>query len=246
MQRILISQNAPSNLSPYTALTEKFGTTFDFYPFFRIEPLTSREFRAQHVDISSYTAVVFSSRVAIDAYFQLAEELRFKVSDSMKYFCSTELVANYLQKHIVFRKRKIFFGTGTPESIIALITARHKGEKFLIATADSQAATAITSLFDKAKLDYTAANLVKSVNQDLTSIDLHSYDMLVLYNKADVESLYASYPDFRQGDLKIMSFGKGVVKAIHDAGLEIAIQAPTPEAPSVAKAIDLYLSQDGK
>lgn len=231
-------------MAPYNALTEKFAAEFEFYPFFRIEPLTSKEFRAQHVNIADYTAVVFSSRAAIDAYFKLAEEFRFKVPETMKYFCSTELVANYLQKHIVYRKRKIFFGTGTPESIVALIGPRHTGEKFLIAAVDSAGATAITSLFEKAKLDFTAANLVKSVFRDLKGLDLHSFDMMVLYNKADVESLFASYPDFKQGDLKIMSFGKGVVKALSDAGLKIAIQAPTPEAPSVVGALEIYLSNN--
>lgn len=242
MQRILISQNTPANLTPYTQLKEKYGVQIDFFPFFKVEALTSREFRAQHVNISDYTAVVFSSRVAIDAYFKLAEEFRFKVPETMKYFCSTELVATYLQKHIVYRKRKIFFGNGTPQSIVGLVTARHIGEKFLIASADSAGATAITSLFADAGLDFTAANLVKSVSQDLTSVDLHSYDLLVFYNKADVESLFASYPEFKQENLKIMSYGKGVVKAIEDAGLTTVMQAPTPEAPSVSAALGVYLS----
>lgn len=242
MQRILISQNTPANLTPYTQLEEKYGVQIDFFPFFKVEALTTREFRAQHVNIADYTAVVFSSRVAIDAYFKLAEELRFKVPETMKYFCSTELVATYLQKHIVYRKRKIFFGTGTPQSIVGLVTARHAGEKFLIASADSAGATAITSLFTDAGLDFTAANLVKSVRQDLTSVDLHSYDLLVLYNKADVESLFASHPEFKQENLKIMSYGKGVVKAIEDAGLVTVMQAPTPEAPSVSAALGVYLS----
>jgi len=243
MNKILISQNTPTNMTPYTSLTEKYGVQIDFFPFFKIEPLSSREFRSQRVNLSDYTAVVFSSRFAIDAYFKLSEELRFKVPETMKYFCSTELVAMYLQKHIVYRKRKIFFGDGTPQSIINLIGPKHNDEKFLITAADSANATAITSLFEKAGVDFTAANFVKSVPQDLTSIDIHSYDMIVMYNKSDVESLYASYPDFKQDGLKIASYGKGVVKAISDAGLTIELQAPTPEAPSVAKALDIYLSK---
>ncbi len=242
MQKILISQNTPANLTPYTQLKEKYGVQIDFFPFFKVEALTTKEFRAQHVNIADYTAVVFSSRVAIDAYFKLAEELRFKVPETMKYFCSNELVATYLQKHIVYRKRKIFFGSGTPQSIVGLVTARHAGEKFLIASADSAGATTITSLFADAGLDFTAANMVKSVSQDLASVDLHSYDLLVLYNKADVESLFASYPEFKQENLKIMSYGKGVVKAIEDAGLTTVMQAPTPEAPSVSAALGVYLS----
>ena len=242
MNRILISQNTPSNLTPYSALTEKYGVKCEFFPFFKIEPLSSMEFRAQHVNIAEYTAVTFSSRFAIDAYFKLAEELRFKVPETMKYFCSTELVAMYLQKHIVYRKRKIFFGNGTPESIIALVGGKHAGERFLLTSNDSSSAAALASLFEQAGIEHTAANFVKPVSCDLKGIDLHSYDMVVLYNKADVASIFASYPDFKQDGLKIASYGKGVVKALTEAGLSIELQAPTPEAPSVAKALDLYLA----
>ena len=120
-KKILISQTAPSNLAAYTALEEKYGVKIDFYPFFKIEPLTSKEFRTQRINLADYTAVVFSSRATIDSYFKLCEEARFKVPETMKYFCTSELVAMYLQKHIVFRKRKIFFGDGTPDSILKLI-----------------------------------------------------------------------------------------------------------------------------
>ncbi|MBR6457213.1 MAG: uroporphyrinogen-III synthase [Bacteroidales bacterium] len=242
MDRILISQNTPSNLAPYNTLTEKYGVKCEFFPFFKIEPLSSMEFRTQHVNLADYTAVTFSSRFAIDAYFKLAEELRFKVPETMKYFCSTELVAMYLQKHIVYRKRKIFFGAGTPESLFALVGNKHAGEKFLLTSNDSSNAAALASLFEQAGIDFKAANFVKPVPQDLKGIDLHSYDMLVLYNKADVASIFASYPEFKQDGLKIASYGKGVVKAITEAGLTIELQAPTPEAPSVAKALDLYLA----
>ena len=243
MKRILISQNTPSNLAPYNTLNEKYGVEIEFFPFYKIEPLSSMEFRTQHVNIADFTAVTFSSRFAIDAYFKLAEELRFKVPETMKYFCSTELVAMYLQKHIVFRKRKIFFGDGSPESIITLIGSKHKGEKFLITSTESSASRIMATLMEQAGIDHAAANFVKPVYQDLTGIDLHAYDMVVLYNKSDVESVYASYPDFAQGSLKIASYGKGVVKAITEAGLSIELQAPTPEAPSVAKALDIYLSK---
>ena len=241
IKKVLISQNVPSSTSAYDSLKEKFGIEIVFYPFFKIETLTSREFRAQRVNLSEYTAVVFSSRAAIDAYFTLCEDARFKVPETMKYFCSTELVANYLQKHIVFRKRKIFSGDGTPDSIIKLVGSKHQGEKFLITASDPSAAGAVSALFEAQGLDYTVAQLVKSVNQDLASIDLSSFDLLVLYNKADVESLFASYPDFKQGDMKIISYGKSVVKALEDASLKAALQAPTPEAPSVSKALEVYL-----
>lgn len=161
----------------------------------------------------------------------------------MKYFCTTEAVANYLQKHIVYRKRKIFFGDGKPESIIGLIGAKHKGEKFLIATAESTSKDAVTKLFEAQSLDFATAVFVKPVSQDIKGTDLHSYDIIVLFNPADVKSLYENYPDFTQGDIRFVSYGRSIVKAMEEAGLTIEISAPTPEAPSVAKALEIYLSK---
>ena len=239
--RILISQNAPAKMTAYEPIQDKYGAEIEFRPFFRIEPLTSREFREQRINLSDYTAIVFSSRHAIDAYFALCEELRVKVPETMKYFCTTELVANYLQKHIVYRKRKIFFGDGTPQSVVALIGPKHKGEKFLITKSEGTNSHVITSLFDDAGLDYSVAVMVKSVTQDLHDIDLHSFDVVVLYNPADVKSLFGNFPDFRQEGVKFISYGRSVVKSMEEAGLEIAVKAPSPEAPSAARAIELYL-----
>ena len=241
VKNILISQSTPRVLTQYQAITEKYGVQFEFRPFFRIEPLTSREFRAQRINLLDYTAIVFSSRHAIDAFFTLAEELRCKIPETMKYFCTTEAVAMYLQKHIVYRKRKIFYGTGTPDSVIALIGPKHKGEKFLITTSDSSNNEALTRLFEAQKLDYTTGVFVKSVNQDLAGVDLHAFDMVVFYNPSDVKSLYANFPDFEQGGIKFVSYGRSIVKAMTDAGLTIEVQAPSPEVPSVARAIELYL-----
>ena len=242
--KVLISQQAPTNLAPYETLQSKFGADIDFHPFFIMEPLSAKEFRAEKINLPDYTAVVFSSRLAIDAYFKLCEEMRFKVPETMKYFCSTEAVAMYLQKHIVYRKRKIFYGTGTPESIVALVGQKHKAEKFLITAAVGSNVEAITSLFDKAGLDYTPGTFVKGVSQDLHGIDLHKYDVIVLYNPSDVVSLKENFPDFSQGDIQFVSFGKSVVKAMEDAGLQISVKAPTPEAPSAAKAIELCFPQN--
>lgn len=240
-KKILISQQQPKTASPYASIEEKFGVTFDFKPFFKIEPLTSREFRSQRINILDYTAIVFSARTTIDAFFLLCEELRIKVPETMKYFCTTEAVANYLQKHIVYRKRKIFFGDGTPASVISLIGPKHKGETFLIATSDSTNKDAVTRQFETTKLNFTTAVFVKSVPQDLKDIDMHSYDAIVVFNPADVKSLYENQPEFEQGDIKFISYGKSVVKAMEDAGLEIAISAPTVTVPSVAKALETYL-----
>ena len=241
IKKILISQTAPRVLTQYQAVSDKFGVEFSFNPFFRVEPLTSREFRAQHINILDYTAIVFSSRHVIDAFFSLAEELRCKIPETMKNFCTTEAVAMYLQKHIVYRKRKIFFGTGTPESVVSLIGPKHKGEKFLITMSDSSSSAPITTLFQASKLDFATGVFVKSVSQDLHDLDLHAYDMIVFYNPADVKSLQENFPDFKQGDIKMVSYGKSIVKAMEEAGLEITVKAPTPEATSVAKAIELYL-----
>ena len=241
IKKILVSQNAPRVLTQYEAVSEKFGVTFDFRPFFKIEPLSSREFRAQRINVLDYTAIVFSSRHTIDAFFSLAEELRAKIPETMKYFCTTEAVAMYLQKHIVYRKRKIFYGTGTPESVVALIGPKHKGENFLIAMSDSASSEALTSLFQANHLQYTTGVFVKSVSQDLKELDLASYDMIVFYNPADVKSLQENFPDFQQGEIKMVSYGRSIVRAMEEAGLRIDVKAPSPEAPSVASAIELYL-----
>ena len=239
--KILISQHIPSNLAPYEILQSRFGAELSFHPFFLIEPLSAKEFRAEHINLPDYTAIIFSSRHAIDAYFKLCEEMRFKVPETMKYFCSTEAVAMYLQKHIVYRKRKIFYGTGTPASIIALVTAKHKGEKFLITTTEGSDTTQITTLFTAAKLDYTVGVLVKPVSQDLSGVDIASFDVAVLCNPADVASLRENFPDFKQEGLQFISFGKAVVRSLEEAGFQIALQAPTPEATSISKAVELYI-----
>ena len=243
IRRILVSQQPPKAVTPYEAISAEFGVSFDFIPFFLIEPVSSREFRAQRVNILDYTAIVFSARSTIDAFFHLCEELRVRIPETMKYFCTTEAVAMYLQKHIVYRKRKIFFGDGSASSVISLIGTKHKGEKFLITTSDSPD-NDITRMFESTGLEFKSAIFVKSVSQDLTGVDIRSYDMIVLYNKADVKSLFENCPDFSQGDIKFVSYGKSVVKAMEEAGLDIAISAPSVEAPSVARAVELYLEKN--
>ena len=243
VKKILISQQQPKAPSPYTNIEEKFGASFEFKQFFKIEPLTSREFRSQRINILDYTAIVFSARTTIDAFFQLCEELRIKVPETMKYFCTSEAVANYLQKHIVYRKRKIFFGDGKPESILGLIGPKHKTEKFLIATTESSSKDAVTKLFETQQYSFETAVFVKPVSQDIKDIDLHTYDMLVFFNPADVKSLYENQPEFKQGDIKFLTYGKSIVKAMEDAGLTIEVSAPTIETPSVSKALELYLSK---
>ena len=244
VKNILISQQQPQTASPYTVIAEKFGVNFDFKPFFKNEPLSSREFRTQRINILDYTAIVFSARTTIDAFFHICEELRVKVPETMKYFCTSEAVANYLQKHIVYRKRKIFFGDGKPDSIIGLIGSKHKGEKFLIATTESTTKDAVTKIFETQQYSFETAVFVKPVSPDIKDVDLHSYDIVVFFNPADVKSLYENQPDFKQENIKFVSYGKSIVPVMEEAGLTIEISAPTVEAPSVAKALELYLSKN--
>jgi len=240
-KKILISQSQPKTASPYDALREKYGAEFDFVPFFKPEPVTSREFRATKINILDYTAIVFTARTTIDAFFHLCEELRVKIPETMKYFCTTELVANYLQKHIVYRKRKIFFGTGSPESVLSLICPKHKDEKLLIATSDSGNRDAFTALFENSGLNFASAVFVKAVPQDIKSLNPADYSAVVMFNPADVKSLFESFPDFRQGDLKFLAYGKSVKKALDEAGIRVEIAAPNEVAPSIAKTLEIYL-----
>lgn len=241
VKNILISQKQPQTASPYDTLAEKYGVKFDYLPFFKMEPLTSREFRAQKINISEYTAIVFSAKTTIDAFFQLSEELRVKIPETMKYFCTTEMVANYLQKHIVYRKRKIFFGDGTPQSVLGLIGPKHKGEKFLVTTSDSASKATIVKLFEESAFDFTPAVFVKSVPQDLSALNLHSYDAVTVLNAADVKALFANFPEFKQEDLKFITYGNSTLRALNEAGLEAAVSAPTPEIPSAAKAVETFI-----
>ena len=244
VKNILISQQQPKTASPYTTIAEKFGVNFDFIPFFKNETLSSREFRAQRINILDHTAIVFSARTTIDAFFQICEELRVKVPETMKYFCTSEAVANYLQKHIVYRKRKIFFGDGKPESILGLIGTKHKGENFLIATASSNGMDAVTKVFEGSTYAHETAIFVKPVSQDVKNVDLHSYDAVVFFNPADVKSLFENKPEFKQENIKFISYGRSVVGAMNEAGLTIEISAPTVEAPSVAKALEIFIANN--
>ena len=244
VKNILISQQQPKTASPYTTIAEKFGVNFDFIPFFKNETLSSREFRAQRINILDHTAIVFSARTTIDAFFQICEELRVKVPETMKYFCTSEAVANYLQKHIVYRKRKIFFGDGKPESIIGLIGTKHKGENFLIATASSNGMDAVTKVFEGSPYTHETAIFVKPVSQDVKNVNLHSYDAVVFFNPADVKSLFENQPEFKQENIKFISYGKSVIGAMNEAGLTIEISAPTVEAPSVAKALEIFIEKN--
>lgn len=242
VKNILISQPQPQNSSPYTDIISKYGININFRPFFRMESLTAKEFRMQKINIPDYTAIVFTSRSAIDAFFHLCEELRVVVPESMKYFCISEAIAFYLQKYIVYRKRKIFFGNGTQSSIIDAIGTKHKDEKFLIATTDNNK-NDVQKLFAKTKIKYNSAVFVKTTNNNLSDLSLSDYQIMVFYSPSDIKSLIENFPEFKQDGLHIATFGPTTAKAVKEAGFEIAIEAPSPQVPSIAKALELYLEK---
>ena len=198
---ILISQPAPQNSSPYTDLISKYKVNIDFFPFFKVEPLNAKEFRAQKINILDFTAIVFTAKTTIDAFFKLCEELRITVPETMKYFCNSEATAVYLQKHIVFRKRKIFYGNGTTASIIETIGSKHKDEKFLIAATADNIKGDLHKLFSKTKFKFESAAFVKTIYSDLKEIDLSKYQIAVFYSPSDVKSLQENIPDFQQNEL---------------------------------------------
>lgn len=243
VENILISQPAPKVGSPYADIITKYGVNIDFYPFISVNPVTAREFRSQKIEILDHTAIVFTSKSNIDAFFALCEEIRVTIPDTMKYFCITENVALYLQKYIIYRKRKIFFGNGSVESIITTIGTKHKNETFLIASTDAPKPE-LVKLFTKSKLKYNSAVFCKTSYTDLKSIDLAKYQIIVLYTPQDVKSLQENYPDFKQGETKFLAFGSNVAKALVDAQLEVNISAPSKEAPSVSQALYLYLENN--
>jgi uroporphyrinogen-III synthase len=239
---ILIAQPEPIGTTPYAELIEKHKLIIDFAPFTRIESLSAKEFRAQRIDITKHTAVVFTARTAVDMFFSLCEELRIAVPQPMKYFCMTESIANYLQKYIVYRKRKIFFGSGAIPSLIEVINAKHRHEIFLLALADNYKPE-IPKAFDKARLKNTKAVFYRTVtNAEIKNIELKRYDMLVFYSPHEVKSLLENFPNFKQGKTLMASYGAAAAKALKENTFKVAVEAPTPQAPSIAKALDLFLS----
>ena len=247
IKSILLSQPKPADITktPYDAIIKKYNVNIDFEKFIKLEDVTASELRQEKVKLTDFTAIILTSRNTIDHFFRIAKEMRYTIPEDMKYFCVSETTALYLQNYIQYRKRKIFYGSGTPESIIELVSAKHKAEKFLITASVGSNTEPVTRLFENAGLDYKVGTLVKAVSQDLHELDLNSYDMMVMFNPFDIVSLKENFPDFQQGDIKLVSFGKTVVKAIEDAGMTITVKAPTPEAPSVGKAIELYLQNNG-
>jgi uroporphyrinogen-III synthase len=243
VKKILISQPKPtSDKSPYFDIAQRYGVEMVFRPFIKVEGLTAKEFRQQKINISEHTAIIFTARTAIDHFFRLCEEMRITIPDTMKYFCTTELIALYLQKYIVYRKRKIFHGTtGKLDDLIPALT-KHNKDKYLFAISDVNSHGA--ELLDANNVNYTKAVMYRTVSNDFTADEPFDYDMLLFFSPAGIESLKKNFPDFQQGDIKIGCFGANTSKAVEDSGLRLDIKAPTPQAPSITAALELFLKEN--
>ena len=243
IKKILVSQPKPtSEKSPYFDIAEKFDVELVFRPFIKVEGITSKEFRAQKVSILDYTAVVFTSRHAIDHFFTMAKELRVNIPEDMKYFCVTETIALYIQKYVQYRKRKIFFGeTGKIEDLIPAMV-KHKTEKYLVPMSDVHN-NSLSLLLDSKKLNHTECVMYKTVSNDFTEEEVKNfdYDMLIFFSPSGIESLTKNFPDFKQGKITIATFGPTTAKAAKDAGLRLDIEAPSEKYPSMTGALQHYL-----
>lgn len=244
INKILVAQPAQVGSAPqYVNLCKKYGITIDFRPFFHIEPVSVRDFRGQGINISDYTAIVFTAKATIDAFFSICKQLRVKIPDSQKYFCTTEGVAFYLQKHIVYRKRKIFYGDGSFKSILKLADSdKHKNERYLIVTPDQQNPELI-KLFEESHLQFTTSVMAKFVVDNLKNINIAEYNLLAFYNAEDIKSLKENFPTYKKGDSKIIVFGSKACKAAKDCGLEITIEGPTKEFTSLSAAIEKIIKE---
>lgn len=244
IKRLLVSQPKPtSEKSPYFDLAEKYGVEIEFRPFIKVEPLTSKEFRQQRISILDYSAVVFTARTGIDYFFRLCEELRVTIPETMKYFCMSESIAVYLQKYIVYRKRKIFFGASGKLDDLITIIAKHPKEKYLVPVSDVHKDDLRLKLEAK-KIDFTEAVMYRTVSNDFKADESFDYDMLVFFSPAGISSLLKNFPNFNQKDIRIGCFGPTTAKAVKDAGLRLDVEAPTPEAPSMTAALEQYLKKE--
>lgn|SRR5574344_2337800 len=246
IKKILVSQPKPaSEKSPYFDIASKLGVELVFRPFIKVEGITAKEFRQQHVNILDYSAVVFTSRHAIDHFFNLAKELRANIPEDMKYFCVTETIALYIQKYVQFRKRKVFFGTTGKIVDLVPTMVKHKSEKYLVPMSDVHSDD-VTSLLDSKKLQHKEVVMYRTVSNDFSADEKFDYDMLIFFSPSGVTSLTKNFPNFEQGKIAIASFGPTTAKAVKDAGLRLDLEAPTSEYPSMTGALKHYLEETNK
>jgi len=245
VKTILVSQPAPkAEQSPYFDLMNKQKVKIDFRSFIHVEGESSREVRNQKIDFLGFSAVIFTSRNAVDHYFRLADEMRVVIPDDMKYFCLSEAVAFYLQKYVVYRKRKIYVGTRTFDDLMPLIK-KHKAEKFLLPSSDKVKQSMIDKM-DNLKVEWKRAILFKTVISDLSDLQDVFYDVLVFFSPSGIKSLFENFPTFKQNDTRIAVFGNSTVKAAEEAGLQIDIAAPSKETPSMTMALEKYIKEANK
>ena len=245
VKTILVSQPEPKmENSPYLRLIEKEKVKVDFRPFIHVEGVDAKEVRQQKIDLNEYSAIILNSRNSVDHFFRIAEEMRFKVPDTMKYFCQSEAVAYYLQKYVVYRKRKIYVGKRTFKELIPLIK-KYKDERFLLPSSDVLKPSIPKSL-DELGVNWTRGIFYKTVISDLSDLRDVYYDVLVFFSPSGIESLLKNFPDFEQNNTRIAVFGNSTVKAANQAGLRIDIKAPTPETPSMTMALQKYITSVNK
>ena len=245
VKTILVSQPAPkTENSPYLELSQKQKVKIDFRPFIHVEGVSAKEVRSQKIDFNNYTAIILTSRNAVDNFFRIAEEMRFAVPDDMKYFCQSEAVAYYLQKYVVYRKRKIYVGKRTFAEL-AKIIKRYKDEKFLLPSSD-KLKEIIPATLDEIGVNWERAIMFKTVVSDLSDLENVFYDVLVFFSPSGIDSLFKNFPDFKQNNTRIAVFGNSTVKAATEAGLKCNIQAPTPETPSMTMALERYIIEANK
>lgn len=249
VKKILISQPKPeSEKSPYFDLERKYNVELVFLPFIKLDGIAAKEFRQQKVDIMSYTAVVFTSRNAIDHFFRMCDETKITISQDTKYFCVTEAVALYLQKFILYRKRKVFYGAdGTNKSMFDVINKHKENERFLYVCSENQQDNDIVNWFKNHKCDFKLAFMYRSVSNDIKStIEKNKFDIICFFTPSGVKSWFDNYPTYKQNGTFLGAFGTNTTKAIEEAGLQLAIKAPLPLAPSMVSALDKFLAAHTK
>ena len=248
IKKILISQPEPtSEKSPYFDIAKEYGVELVFRPFIKVEGLSSKEFRQQKISLLDFTAVVFTSRHAIDNYFKLANELRINIPEDMKYFCVTETIALYIQKYVQYRKRKVFFGnTGKIDDLIPMMV-KHKNEKYLVPLS-SVHNDIVAKLLDSKKLNHKECVMYRTVSNDFTEEEAKAFDcdMLVFFSPTGIKAFTKNFPSFTQGDVRIATFGPATAKAVEAEGLRLDLEAPTKEYPSMTGALKAYLAKNNK
>ncbi len=245
VKSILISQPEPkAENSPYAELEQKFNLKVDFQPFIHVEGVDAKEVRQQKIDLTKFSAIILTSRNAVDHFFRIAEEMRYEIPTSLKYFCQSEAVAYYLQKYVVYRKRKIYVGKRTFQDIINLIK-KHKNETFLLPSSDMLKPT-IPQQLDEIKVEWKRGIFYRTVVSDLSELRDVTYDVVVFFSPSGIKSLFENFPDFEQNDTRIACFGNSTIKAANDYGIKVNIKAPTPETPSMTMALENYIDQVNK